>query len=240
VLLHHDDGGVVCIGQAAHSWVSGRLARRWGNERFDPPAPRAEVCLGAEQHDIGMAEWDRRPELDTRTGYPVPFLELPVATHLALWSEAPERILCQSPYAALLVSMHGHALFEDRDPTPEIERYLRDQEALQRDLLARIGGDPSRARRNQQLVWAVDYLALVGLIPAWAPRDMPTPGPTLHVRTDGDRRVTVDPWPFAEPEEITLAYPGRRLTAPSRTARELHARLAGAPWVAVPVTWAPR
>ena len=142
MLLHFDGDGALCIGQAAHSWISGQLARQWGNDAVEPPAPLPEVCLGAEQHDIGMADWDRRPELNPETGWPRSFLELPVATHLALWTEAPEKILSQSPYAAILVSAHGHALFKGRTPTPEIERYLGEQEALQRDLAQRIGADP--------------------------------------------------------------------------------------------------
>lgn len=236
MLLHHDDDGIVCIGQAAHSWVSGQLARRWGNDAVPPPEPLAEVCLGAEQHDIGMADWDRRPELDEQTGYPMSFLDLPLATHIALWTDAPEKVLTQSPYAALLVSMHGHALFRDRTPTPEIERYLRAQEELQRDLLERIGEDPVRARRNQELVWAADHLALVGLFPEWTPDQVCVDKITYTSQTLGPLHVSVDPWPFDE-KEITLAYPGRRLTAKSATGAELHAQLAAAPWVGVRVTW---
>ena len=236
MLLHDDGHGIVCIGQAAHSWVSGQLARRWGNDDVPPPEPLAEVCLGAEQHDIGMADWDRRPELNPDTGLPASFLELPLATHIALWTDAPEKILSQSPYAALLVSMHGHALFADRKPTPEIERYLRTQEEFQQDLLERIGEDPVRARRNQQLVWAVDHLALVGLFPEWTPDAVCVDDITYTSLTKGPQHVSVDPWPFQE-DEITLAYPGRRLTTKASTIDELHANLAAAPWVDVRVTW---
>ncbi len=238
MLVYKEADGVVCIGQAAHSWVSGQLVRKWGNERFERPAPLAEVCLGAEQHDIGMADWDRRPELNTETGWPLSFLELPAATHIALWTDAPDRVLSQSPYAALLVSMHGRALFEARRQTPEIERYVREQTALQADLLERIGESPERARRNQQLVWTADFLALVGLIPEWAPETQEGHDHSLRIDVAGPRIVTVDPWPFAD-EQIAIAYPGRRLTEPSATEQELHARLARAPWVNVPVTWRP-
>jgi hypothetical protein len=238
MLLHDDGDGVICIGQAAHSWVSGQLARRWGNDSVPPPEPLAEVCLGAEQHDIGMADWDRRPELNPETGYPTSFLELPLATHIALWTDAPEKILSQSPYAALLVSMHGHALFSQRRPAPEIDRYLRAQEELQRDLLERIGEDPTRARRNQQLVWAADHLALVGFFPDWTPDEVTVDDITYRSTTLGPQRVGVEPWPFGVDREITIAYPGRRLDRRSATADELHARLATAPWVEVRVTWA--
>ena len=56
-MLLRDD---VCIGQPAHAWISGQLARNWAR---DPVEPWEEVCLAAEQHDVGMAGWDRPPAI---------------------------------------------------------------------------------------------------------------------------------------------------------------------------------
>ena len=54
MLVRPDGDSVLCIGQASHAWISGQMARAWAEpfERHD------EVCLAAEQHDVGMAEWD--------------------------------------------------------------------------------------------------------------------------------------------------------------------------------------
>lgn len=237
MLLHDDGRGTVCIGQAAHSWVSGQLARQWGNERFAAPEPLAEVCLGAEQHDVGWAGWDRRPELDPDTGYPYPFTRVSKETKRTVWTDAPQRMLTQSPYAALLVSMHGTALAEG---DPGERTYVDEQLALQADLMERIGEDPERARRNQRLVWVVDYLALVGLIPRWAPATQATPDGDIEVTVGGPCEVVVDPWPFAAAGPIEIAYPGRRLTEPSATTEQLHASLDAAPWTGVTVRWQPR
>ena len=49
------------IGQPAHAWVSGQLARAWGNAAFPAPAPREPFCLAAEQHDVGWADADLAP-----------------------------------------------------------------------------------------------------------------------------------------------------------------------------------
>src|SRR5690349_13441145 len=43
--------GKIAITQPMHAWVSGQLARAWGNERFGTIEPGEEVCLGAEQHE---------------------------------------------------------------------------------------------------------------------------------------------------------------------------------------------
>ena len=115
MLLRNDRGGVLAIGQTSHAWISGQLARAWGNARFPAPEPRDEVCLAAEQHDIGMAQWDLEPTGNPNTGLPYSFMEMPLTEHLGLWSAAPRRLLTQSRYAALLVSMHGARLYARRD-----------------------------------------------------------------------------------------------------------------------------
>jgi hypothetical protein len=216
VILHRPaDGSVVCVGQASHAWISGQLARAWGTGDFAAPDPFEDVCLGVEQHDAGMAEWDRDPDRDPETGLPVEFLKLPVDVHLALWRAAPGKVLTQSPYAALLVSMHGAALQRSREPTPEIRAYLAEQEALQARLLADLGVDPAQARQNQRLLWALDHLSLALLVDGWCPAriDAPTrPGADLAVldvawAPDGD--ATVTPWPFAA-ARVRVACWGRR------------------------------
>ena len=90
MLLRRDGDEVVAIGQPAHAWVSGQLARAWGNERFGAVDPYEDVCLAAEQHDAGMAAWEVRPTLNERTGLPRSFMELTLDEHLEIWwSAAP-------------------------------------------------------------------------------------------------------------------------------------------------------
>ena len=249
MLIHTDeDGGFVCIGQASHAWVSGQLARRWGNERFAKPDPFDEICLGAEQHDIGMAEWDLTPELDEETGAPRSFMKMPLATHLKLWSEAPRKVLTQSPYAALLVSMHGHALYArrdtlepDTDDSKAVKRFVEEQEAFQRDLIDNLHEEPGRARRNQKLVWALDFLSLAPVM-GWLPDSVPAPtrddqpDAELEVAACSALEFTVDPWPFDE-RRFEVRYQGRRLDRPAQSQKELDAALAAAPWVTLTVTW---
>src|SRR3954466_2203202 len=241
MVLHETESGVICIGQASPAWGAGQLARRWGNDRFAKPDPYEEVCLGAEQHDVGMAEWDLRPDLNPDTGWPRSFMEMPLLTHLELWSRAPDKVLTQSPYAALLVSMHGHALYARRDSlepgtdeSTAVRRFVTEQEAYQRHLLENLGEDPDNARRNQVLVWALDFLSLAPLM-GWIPDTVPAPtragepDAELHVEPAGPLALTVDPWPFAT-EQLQIHYQGRRLDRTFDDQDELHAALAVAPW----------
>jgi hypothetical protein len=221
VLLRPDGDATICIGQPAHAWLSGQMARNW----HPAPEPYEEVCLAAYQHDAGMADWDAAPELNPNTGLPQSFIEMDLATHLELWSHAPHRVLSQSHYAALLVSMHGTALYEMRDlermepeQAAKVRSYLGEQRALQGRLGE--GLDPEEVRRNQQLLWAWDFLSLA-LCLRWEGRSI------AGIEWTG---TTFEPWPFRD-ESVTLRTEGRRLAGRFGDEREMLAALDGAPWV---------
>src|SRR4051812_23782404 len=199
MLLRPDGDAVVCIGQPAHAFVSGQLAARWH------PRPSEELILAAAQHDAGMADWDAAPELNPETGRPQSFMEMELATHLRLWTAAPLRVLPQSRYAAVLVSMHGTALYEMRDlarmtesDADQVRSYLSAQRALQERLSE--GLDRDDLRRNQRLLWIWDFLSL-GLCLGWEGRSIEG----IELRSG-----TIDPWPFRD-DEVTLRTEGRRL-----------------------------
>src|SRR5829696_3773539 len=157
-MLVRDDGLV--IGQPAHAWISGQLARAWGNAAFPAPAPREPVCLAAEQHDVGWADADLAPVAGD-DGRPLPFTGVPRDLHVAIWRGAARRMLAQSRYAALLVSLHGTSLYEriDADAYPPatadaIRAYVRDERELQAALA--VGLDAAEVDRNRRLILALD------------------------------------------------------------------------------------
>ncbi len=143
MLLRPEGDDVLCIGQASHAWISGQMARAWA----EPFSPFEEVCLAAEQHDVGMAEWDLAPTLNHSSGLPHSFTEMPLETHAALWLEAPKRLVTTSVYAAALVSLHGTRLYELRERTPAVDDFLSQQEAF-RSPLGFARADLSRDRRS--------------------------------------------------------------------------------------------
>src|SRR5919112_1125479 len=124
MLLRPDGDEFLCIGQASHAWISGQMARAWA----EPFEPYEDVCLAAEQHDVGMAEWDLEPSLNPETGLPMGFTEMPFAVHSELWLAAPKKLVTTSAYAAALVSLHGTRLYELRKRTGDVEAFLRAQE----------------------------------------------------------------------------------------------------------------
>jgi Protein of unknown function (DUF3891) len=236
MLLRREGDSVVAIGQPAHAWLSGQLARAWGNERFGVVEPWEEVCLAAEQHDIGMAAWEGAPTLNPETGLPRSFMELELDVHLQIWSQAARLVVPQCRYAALLVSMHGTALYERRDlarlepaAVERVQAFLADQRALQEELVASLGADRALVGRNQRLVWTWDSLSL-GLLLDWSPFELKAV-PTADGEVDvAVRRDTLEPWPFAAPQ-VSLRCEGRRLTGTFADEAAMREALAAAPWV---------
>ena len=45
MLYRLEEQGRIAITQPTHAWLSGQLARAWGNERFGEVVPWEEVCL---------------------------------------------------------------------------------------------------------------------------------------------------------------------------------------------------
>jgi hypothetical protein len=234
-----DDGSAIAIGQASHAWISGQLARAWGNEQFGAVEPWEEVCLGAEQHDVGWTLWDLRPALNPDTGLPHTFIDLPIEPKIELWSGAATRLVAQSRYAAVLVSMHGTGLFERFWP-PDADRglqrrFLESEREFQDELLATLDADPDEVRRNHLLVRVWDSLSLA-LCLGWKEirfDEVPTAGgelTSLELRLTGDSRAEVDPWPFAR-ASVTVHAEGRRLSGRFPSEAELHDALDAAPWL---------
>ncbi len=234
------------IGQPAHARVAGGLARAWA-EPFDP---REEVCLAADQHDVGWTAWELAPELDTATGLPYTFSALPPVRRLALWAGAGELVLPQSRYAALLVSLHGTLLVERFPPAGgdqvgrAVAAYLEHEGAFQARLLESLRADPWYAPHatgeavaaNRALVFAWDGLSLALLHGVTEERR--AGGRTL-APADGDpARVTVSPWPFRG-DSFEVTCDGRLLRGPFAGDDELRQGLADAPWLTLRIELVP-
>jgi hypothetical protein len=219
VLIRVDDEGALAIGQLSHAWLSGQLARAWGNARFGVVEPPEDVALGAEQHDIGWALFDLEPRFNPDTGLPRGFLELTVEEHLEIWRGAPDHLLSQSLHAALVVSMHGSSLAELRarsmpEQAQRLQGHIDEEHARQADLRARLGLSERQAERTRRQMWTWDGLSLA-LCLSWRPftaRDVPADGGVLDIelRDREDGTLTLDPWPFAA-ERVEVHSEARRL-----------------------------
>ena len=179
------------------------------------------MCLAAEQHDVGMAAWERRPTLNPQTGLPRSFMELTLDDHLEIWWRAAPLVLPQSRYAALLVSMHGTALYERRDPPRrDVERvraFLDGQRELQERLL-----EPARGPAHGASPPTRSCAATSG-----------SSGPGTRCRSgccSSGQQLGLDPWPFRN-HRVSLRCEGRRLAGRFDDEEAMRAALSAAPWV---------
>ncbi len=257
MLYREDPHGRIAITQPMHAWVSGQLAHAWGNAQFGEFAPWEEVCLGAEQHDVGHTVWELAPTLNPQTGLPYSFLELPRQVHVQLWSTAARLVLPQGRYAALLVSLHGTVLYEHynaaNDP-PEIaeavQNYLAGARAFQQEMLASLRADPSYApyatdemvARNRRLVQVWDALSLFicyGRQQSRSVQYVPTATTpttvTLTPRNGDPAILLVAPWPFRG-EQVQLVYEGRRLATTFSDETRMREALEQAPSIRLETT----
>lgn len=134
--------GYQFVTQPDHAALAGQFADRWGNDRFDPPAPRAALVAAAYEHDLGWWAYDRRPHL--ADGTPVDFREMPPDVWSDLYDEGVAVATAVDPYVGLLVAMHGaglrnrrYGLSPDWPATPPAyAEFVARQEERQSALLA--------------------------------------------------------------------------------------------------------
>lgn len=188
-----------------------------------------------------MGGWDVEPDRNPESGLPYSFIEMPVELHLRHWREGPRRLLAQSRYAALLASMHGSRLQRRRDQArlppaqaQAVRDYLAEQAEFQQQLSASLPAAPGLLKRNHQLLWIWDFLSLA-LCLKWAPtaaHDVPTAtGPAEMALTpgDGQRRLTITPWPFRS-SSLSVQCEGRRLEAHYGSDEAMRRALSEAVW----------
>lgn len=261
-MLHRKtSNGLICITQPTHAWVAGQLARAWGNDAFGQFVPWEEVCLGAEQHDIGWQRWEANPTLNLETGYPHSFTEIPTAVSVDIWTRAKEVAMPLGRYATLLISLHGTGIFQrftgwqkSVEATQQVQHYLQQEEQFQQQLIQilqadpyyRLHAHPDTIARNRQLVATWDWLSLMLCMGVKEARPVErVPATTAEVTLtlqpiDIDlTQITVDPWPFRS-ASVSLILEGQVLSQPFTEEAAMRQALTQADWVTLPITLLPQ
>jgi hypothetical protein len=175
MMFRETPGGVIAISQPSHAWLAGQIIRAWGNAAFGRVTPYEDVCLGAEQHDIGWLVRERSPGLNPATGRPHSFREIGIAAHTAIWRQGTEMALALGRYPALLTSLHGSGLYAGFDfgaatdaEASAVRDFLTEQQSIQVRLLESLGADrhlgafanSAMVDRNRGLVRAADRMSI--------------------------------------------------------------------------------
>jgi len=246
MLLRKDGLDVIAIPQPSHAWLSGQMARAWGNARFAAPTPSDEVCLAAEQHDIGWLDWEMTPALDAGTGLPQEFFRVPSKLHIALWREGVRRTRVFGRYPALLVSLHADTIYtqyfnfnkESVENAEAVRAFLDEQHRFQARTAASMRADPKLTEQaspetiehNQLLIAALDRMSLEicwGVNKEIKIPNVPTVGAgttELHMQPRAGEGLILDPWPFRE-ASVAVRAEGKRLRSRFATEADLQRAL---------------
>jgi hypothetical protein len=249
MLLRKERESVIAIPQPSHAWLSGQLARAWGNRDFAAPVPFEDVCLAAEQHDIGWLEWERRPELDVETGLPEEFFRPAPKKHIALWREGVRRAHAFGRYPALLVSLHAHTIYERHfdfgkaraEDAAAVRAFLEGQRRFQAKTAASLQEDPKTGNEaapqalesNRLLIAALDRMSLEicwGVKTVVRICDVPRAigeCVELSMSPGRDETLVLDPWPFRA-ARVAVHAEGKRLIGCFAAQGELDRALAKA------------
>jgi hypothetical protein len=251
MLLRKHGLDAIAIPQPSHAWLSGQMARAWGNEHFAAPTPYDEVCLAAGQHDIGWLDWEMGPALDAGTGLPQEFFRVPSKVHIALWREGVRRARVFGRYPALLVSLHADTIYAqhfdfNRASTQNAEAvraFLDEQHRFQALMAASLRADPKLAEqaspeiiaRNRLLIAALDRMSLEicwGVKNEIKIPNVPTAvaGTTeIHMQPRAGEGLVLDdlvldPWPFRT-ASVAVRAEGKRLRGRFATEADLQRAL---------------
>jgi Protein of unknown function (DUF3891) len=99
---------------AEHTEMCGEMARAFGNDRFEPPAPFDQVVYIVENHDRGWDPYDANPGLDPTTRVPFIMARTPTPDAVKTNRGSPDFNEAHHPYCGLLSSMHSWGLYNGR------------------------------------------------------------------------------------------------------------------------------
>lgn len=97
-----------------HCAFAGRLAALFGNEIFEPVAPRELMLYVVSHHDAGWREVDRQALRDPTTGLPYDLVKTPFAHIVETSSLSPDFNASKHAYCELISSMHSWGLYNGR------------------------------------------------------------------------------------------------------------------------------
>jgi hypothetical protein len=222
----------ITISQTSHSWISGQLARAWGNESFAGFNPFEPICYAAEQHDIGFLNWENKPTLNVETGLPYAFDQLPESLHLDIWRTGIYQLRPVCSYASLIVSLHFSGLCErfhrrqNDSAQCEASQFLKEQAAYQENTRQTLRQDPLFEQaiapeilshhRDLIAVWDLFSLELCrGRLREFKLFGVPFTTDEqvdllLRQRNEAEKTWEVIPWPFA-PASLTTMCEARVL-----------------------------
>lgn len=206
-----------------HARLAGEFADAWGNERFAPPEPLADVSYAVHHHDDGWLARDAAPSL-TKDGKPEAFTkalvgaysafeEIDLPNYLKVRGQATAAVAAVNRYAGIVTSMHTVNLLTEQADVSSIRpehrnahrAFVEEQQAWQRVEADALGASPAALRQAFEFLQACDNLSLI----ACSGYDQPRALRHTHADREGERHTltctpiapgtwSIAPWPFRD------------------------------------------
>lgn len=199
------------ITMAEHTELAGKLAREFGNDKFEPVAPRDLMLYVVDHHDQGWSGLDAAPDTDRQTGLPYNLVDTPLKEIAKTSTPSPDFNERHHAFCGLLSSMHIWGLYNGRygmsdkvlidaiprSDRPLLARMLDAELVRQSRLKARLAVDSGETR-----------FAHVPL-DAWRVA-------TIKLRPVGNATYALSPYPFAR-NPVEFQYSGRYIEPTTRS-----------------------
>jgi len=226
VICREHEGNLVMIKQHDHGQLSGKLAEHFRSEQVPEPARRTEVLRAICNHDRGWIDLDETPFWNDAEGAPYTFIDFPIVPKLTFYAKGLDEIESDSPYGALLCSLHYERLIEvSGEDQPELTLYLEREEErrgrIRRDLEQSAPIGEAELYYDTKLLQFCDDLSLyMALNEPGSPKSEEHPwwkdgfsgsedfgfteGRVITAEWKDANTLMLDPFPFTESFEIAL------------------------------------
>lgn len=239
MICREQDGDFIMIKQHDHGKLAGELAKRFRSQQVPEPARRGEVLRAVGNHDRGWIDLDETPFWNDAEGSPYTFIDFPVVPKLTFYKRGLDEIEEDTPYGALLCSLHFDRLIEvSGEDSPELTLYREREEErrarIRRELEPSAPIGESELYYDSRLLQFSDDLSLYMALnepgsskseehPWWrdgfsGSEDFGfTDGRRITAEWEGEHRLLLDPFPFTESFTVTLAL--RKVSKPEVQAK---------------------
>lgn len=219
------------VKQHEHGRLAGEFAGRFREEQVPKSSRKKEVLRAVSNHDRGWIDLDETPFWNDAAGAPYSFIDFPVVPKLTFYKRGLDEIEADTPYGALLCSLHFERLIEvSGEDSPELTAYLKDEEERR----ARIHRDLERSQPigeaelyyDARLLQFCDDLSLyLALNEPGSPKSKEHPwwkdgfsgsedftftsGRAITAEWQDESTLMLDPFPFTG--DVEVCFPLRRV-----------------------------
>ncbi|OAB45909.1 DUF3891 family protein [Paenibacillus glacialis] len=130
----------VMFDQHKHGLLAGEFAEVINSTRFRNGKRWEEALYAVKDHDRGWIYLDDNPFWNDTQDTPYTFMDFPVAVKLTFYSKGLDEIQLNSPYAALLCSMHFERLLVQANfEHPILTKYMEQEQERRKRIQIELG-----------------------------------------------------------------------------------------------------